>query len=97
MRERERELLYPDACGGDGRVWISQGYGKGYGTRDSCALHTTWLSCETLVDFWSALEDESRLSLFTMKEEDFIDRLTSRFFSLLIFNFFLDVFLSQCV
>ncbi|CDY64575.1 BnaCnng44110D [Brassica napus] len=82
VRERERELLYPDACGGDGRVWISQGYGKGYGTRDSCALHTTWLSCETLVDFWSALEDESRLSLFTMKEEDFIDRLTSRFFSL---------------
>ncbi|KAL0720432.1 hypothetical protein Bca4012_035031 [Brassica carinata] len=81
-RERERELLYPDACGGDGRVWISQGvsgYGKGYGTRESCALHTTWLSCDTLVDFWSALEDESRQSLFTMKEEDFIDKLTSRF------------------
>ncbi|KAJ4892139.1 Uncharacterized protein Rs2_31887 [Raphanus sativus] len=81
-RERERELLYPDACGGDGRIWISQGmsgYGKGHGTRESCALHTTWLSCDTLVDFWSALEDQSRQSLFTMKEEDFIDRLTSRF------------------
>ncbi|KAJ0258337.1 hypothetical protein HA466_0071440 [Hirschfeldia incana] len=81
-RERERELLYPDACGGDGRVWISQGvsgYGKGHGTRESCALHTTWLACDTLVDFWSALEDESRQSLFTMREEDFIDKLTSRF------------------
>ncbi|KAF8097805.1 hypothetical protein N665_0280s0008 [Sinapis alba] len=81
-RERERELLYPDACGGDGRVWISQGmsgYGKGHGTREACALHTRWLSCDTLVDFYSALEDESRHSLFTMKEEDFIGRLTSRF------------------
>ncbi|KAG5395677.1 hypothetical protein IGI04_017491 [Brassica rapa subsp. trilocularis] len=78
-RERERELLYPDACGGDGRVWISQGYGKGHGTREACALHTRWLSADTLVDFYSALEDQSRLSLFTMKEEDFIGRLTSRF------------------
>ncbi|KAJ0258336.1 Uncharacterized protein HA466_0071430 [Hirschfeldia incana] len=81
-REKERELLYPDACGGDGRVWISQGmsgYGKGHGTREACALHTRWLSCDTLVDFYSALEDESRQSLFTMKEEDFIGRLTSRF------------------
>ncbi|XP_056844714.1 uncharacterized protein LOC108811502 isoform X2 [Raphanus sativus] len=81
-RERERELLYPDACGGDGRVWISQGmsgYGKGHGTREACALHTRWLSCDTLAEFYSALEDESRQSLFTMKEEDFIGRLTSRF------------------
>ncbi|XP_048609273.1 uncharacterized protein LOC106450639 isoform X1 [Brassica napus] len=78
-RERERELLYPDACGGDGRVWISQSYGKGHGTREACALHTRWLSCDTLVDFYSALEDQSRQSLFTMKEEDFIGMLTSRF------------------
>ncbi|KAG6427007.1 hypothetical protein SASPL_111246 [Salvia splendens] len=81
-RERERELLYPDACGGGGRGWISQGiagYGRGHGTRETCALHTARLSVETLVDFWSALGEETRLSLLRMKEEDFIERLMYRF------------------
>ncbi|KAE8674283.1 metal tolerance protein 4 [Hibiscus syriacus] len=81
-RERERELLYPDACGGGGRGWISQGiasYGRGHGTRETCALHTARLSCDTLVDFWSALGEETRLSLLKMKEEDFIERLMYRF------------------
>jgi hypothetical protein len=81
-RERERELLYPDACGGGGRVWLSQGiagFGKGHGTRETCNLHTTRLSCDTLVDFWSALEEHSRQSLLRMKEEDFVERLTYRF------------------
>ncbi|KAF6151774.1 hypothetical protein GIB67_010348 [Kingdonia uniflora] len=78
VRERERELLYPDACGGGGRGWISQGmanYGRVHGTRETCALHTARLSCDTLVDFWSALGDETRRSLLRMKEEDFIERL----------------------
>ncbi|OVA03149.1 hypothetical protein BVC80_733g25 [Macleaya cordata] len=81
-RERERELLYPDACGGGGRGWISLGmanYGRGHGTRETCALHTARLSCDTLVDFWSALGDETRKSLLRMKEEDFIERLMYRF------------------
>uniref|UniRef100_A0A803LM20 Uncharacterized protein n=1 Tax=Chenopodium quinoa TaxID=63459 RepID=A0A803LM20_CHEQI len=81
-RERERELLYPDACGGGGRGWISQGipsYGRGHGTRETCALHTARLSCDTLVDFWSALGEETRHSLLRMKEEDFIERLVFRF------------------
>ncbi|XP_008797903.1 uncharacterized protein LOC103712958 isoform X1 [Phoenix dactylifera] len=81
-RERERELLYPDACGGGGRGWISQGmsnYGRGHGSRETCALHTARLSCDTLVDFWSALGDETRLSLLRMKEGDFMDRLMFRF------------------
>ncbi|KAL8456269.1 hypothetical protein ACS0TY_034472 [Phlomoides rotata] len=81
-RERERELLYPDACGGGGRGWISQGivgYGRGHGTRETCALHTARLSVETLVDFWSALGEETRQSLLRMKEEDFIERLMYRF------------------
>ncbi|KAJ7971425.1 Protein shisa-5 [Quillaja saponaria] len=80
-RERERELLYPDACGGGGRGWISQGiasYGRGHGTRETCALHTARLSCDTLVDFWSALGEETRQSLLRMKEEDFIERLMYR-------------------
>ncbi|KAJ1423289.1 hypothetical protein SESBI_12499 [Sesbania bispinosa] len=37
-----------DACGGGGRGWISQGivsYGRGHGTRETCALHTARLSC----------------------------------------------------
>ncbi|KAJ9558928.1 hypothetical protein OSB04_013542 [Centaurea solstitialis] len=81
-RERERELLYPDACGGGGRGWISQGmvgYGRGHGTRETCALHTARLSVETLVDFWSALGEETRYSLLRMKEEDFMERLMYRF------------------
>ncbi|XP_074582674.1 uncharacterized protein LOC141838938 [Curcuma longa] len=81
-REHERELLYPDACGGGGRGWISQGianYGKGHGSRETCALHTARHSCDTLVDFWSALGEETRLSLLRMKEEDFIERLIYRF------------------
>ncbi|CAL1372360.1 unnamed protein product [Linum trigynum] len=81
-RERERELLYPDACGGGGRGWISQGiasYGRGHGTRETCALHTARLSCDTLLDFWSALGEETRQSLLRMKEEDFIERLMYRF------------------
>ncbi|KAF8396034.1 hypothetical protein HHK36_017646 [Tetracentron sinense] len=80
-RDRERELLYPDACGGGGRGWISQGmlsYGRGHGTRETCALHTARLSCDTLVDFWSALGDDTRQSLLWMKEEDFIERLVHR-------------------
>jgi hypothetical protein len=80
-RERERELLYPDACGGGGRGWISQGmasYGRGHGTRETCALHTARLSCDTLMDFWSALGEETRQSLLRMKEEDFIERLMCR-------------------
>ncbi|XP_042494143.1 uncharacterized protein LOC122073612 isoform X2 [Macadamia integrifolia] len=80
-RERERELLYPDACGGGGRGWISQGaasYGRGHGIRETCALHTARLSCDTLVDFWSALGDDTRRSLLRMKEEDFIERLMYR-------------------
>ncbi|KAA8516961.1 hypothetical protein F0562_017221 [Nyssa sinensis] len=81
-RERERELLYPDACGGGGRGWISQGmagYGRGHGTRETCALHTARLSVDTLVDFWSALGEETRQSLLRIKEEDFIERLMYRF------------------
>ncbi|KAD7478219.1 hypothetical protein R6Q59_007668 [Mikania micrantha] len=81
-RERERELLYPDACGGGGRGWISQGmvgYGRGHGTRETCALHTARLSVDTLVDFWSALGEETRHSLLKMKEEDFMERLMYRF------------------
>ncbi|RCV43518.1 hypothetical protein SETIT_9G300200v2 [Setaria italica] len=81
-REREREMLYPDACGGGGRGWISPvipNYGRGHGTRDTCALHTARLSCDTLVDFWSALGEETRSSLLRMKEEDFIERLMHRF------------------
>ncbi|OIT31259.1 PREDICTED: uncharacterized protein LOC109208924 [Nicotiana attenuata] len=81
-RERERELLYPDACGGGGRGWISHGmtsYGRGHGTRETCALHTARLSVDTLVDFWSALGEETRQSLLRMKEEDFIERLLYRF------------------
>lgn len=80
-RERERELLYPDACGGGGRGWISQGmagFGRGHGNRETCALHTARLSCDTLVDFWSALGEETRQSLLRMKEEDFIERLMYR-------------------
>ncbi|XP_030525746.1 uncharacterized protein LOC115737657 isoform X2 [Rhodamnia argentea] len=80
-RERERELLYPDACGGGGRGWISQNttnYGRGHGMRETCALHTARLSCDTLVDFWSALGEETRQSLLRMKEEDFIERLMYR-------------------
>ncbi|KAF7146886.1 hypothetical protein RHSIM_Rhsim03G0003200 [Rhododendron simsii] len=81
-RERERALLYPDACGGGGRGWMSQGmagYGRGHGTRETCALHTAKLSVDTLVDFWSALGEETRQSLLRMKEEDFIERLMYRF------------------
>ncbi|XP_057509320.1 LOW QUALITY PROTEIN: uncharacterized protein LOC130791970 [Actinidia eriantha] len=81
-RERERELLYPDACGGGGRGWTSQGmagYGRGHGTRETCALHSARLSVDTLVDFWSALGEETRQSLLRMKEEDFIERLMYRF------------------
>lgn len=75
-------MLYPDACGGGGRGWISQGiasYGRGHGTRETCALHTARLSCDTLVDFWSALGGETRHSLLRMKEEDFIERLMYRY------------------
>ncbi|GLT96216.1 hypothetical protein SLE2022_138580 [Rubroshorea leprosula] len=82
LRERERELHYPDACGGGGRGWISQGfvsYGRGHGTRETCALHTARLSCDTLVEFWSALGEETQQSLLRMKEEDFIERLMYRF------------------
>ncbi|TYJ18662.1 hypothetical protein E1A91_A09G138600v1 [Gossypium mustelinum] len=82
-RERERELLYPDACGGGGRGWISQGiasYGRGHGAREACALHTSRLSCDTFMDFWSALGEETQQSLLRMKEEDFIERLIYRCF-----------------
>ncbi|XP_041998393.1 uncharacterized protein LOC121748229 [Salvia splendens] len=81
-RERERNLLYPDACGGGFRRWISQGmtgYGRGHGTRETCALHTARLSVVTLVDFWSALGEETQQSLLRMKEEDFLERLMYRF------------------
>ncbi|CAL4921662.1 unnamed protein product [Urochloa decumbens] len=80
-REREREMLYPDACGGGGRGWISQGMAnyRGHGTREMCALHTAHLSCDTLVDFWSALGEETRSSLLRIKEEDFIEKLMCRF------------------
>ncbi|EPS71588.1 hypothetical protein M569_03168, partial [Genlisea aurea] len=80
-RETEREMLYPDACGGDRRGWISQGnarYGKCHATRETCALHNAKLSVETLVKFWSH-EEETRESLLRMKEEDFIERLMYRF------------------
>ncbi|KAL0925765.1 hypothetical protein M5K25_004135 [Dendrobium thyrsiflorum] len=82
QREHDRELLYPDACGGGGRGWISQGlanYGRVHGARETCALHTSRLSCDTLLDFWSALGDETRSALLHMKEEDFIERLMYRF------------------
>ncbi|XP_075511364.1 uncharacterized protein LOC142547135 [Primulina tabacum] len=82
-RERERELLYPDACGGSGRGWISQGvagYGRVHGIRETCALHTARLSVETLADFWAALGKETQQSLLRMKEDDFVERLMYRFY-----------------
>ncbi|KAJ7543153.1 hypothetical protein O6H91_09G027200 [Diphasiastrum complanatum] len=80
-RERERELLYPEACGGCGRGWISLsgGNGKAHGMKETCALHNARFSCETLVDFWSALGEETRYHLLRMKEEDFIEELRIRF------------------
>ncbi|KAI4341282.1 hypothetical protein MLD38_026022 [Melastoma candidum] len=82
-RERQRVLLYPDACGGEGgRGWISQGTttnGRGHGTREACAIHTARLSRDTLLDFWTALGEEARQTLLRMKEEDFIERLIHRF------------------
>ena len=81
-RERERELLYPDACGGGGRGWISQGgpsFARAHSLKETCALHTARLSCDALVDFWSALGEETRRSLLRMKEEDFVDRLMFRY------------------
>ncbi|KAI3683646.1 hypothetical protein L1987_84157 [Smallanthus sonchifolius] len=81
-RERECELLYPDACGGGGRGWISRGmvgHGRGHGTRETCALHTARLSVDTLIDFWSTLGEETRYSLLRMKEEDFMERLMYMF------------------
>ncbi|KAK8336891.1 hypothetical protein V6Z11_A09G152500 [Gossypium hirsutum] len=69
-RERERELLYPDACGGGG-----------HGAREACALHTSRLSCDTFMDFWSALGEETQQSLLRMKKEDFIERLIYRCFN----------------
>ena len=80
-REKQRKLLYPNACGGGGRGWISQGitgYGKVHVTRETCALHTARLSVETLVNFWSSLRAETQQSLLRMKEEDFIERLMFR-------------------
>ncbi|KAM0021238.1 hypothetical protein Hdeb2414_s0024g00648661 [Helianthus debilis subsp. tardiflorus] len=80
-KRAERELLYPDACGGGGRGWISQGmmgYGRGHLTRETCALHNFRLSVDTLVDFWSALGEETPHSLLKMKEEDFMERLMYR-------------------
>lgn len=80
-REKERELLYPDACGGGGRGWIShgtQGYGRVHVARETCALHTDRISCDTLVDFWSALAKETHQGLLRMKEEDFVGKLMYR-------------------
>lgn len=74
-------MLYLDACGGESRGWISQGitgYGGGHGVRETCALHTAKISCNTLVDFWSALGEGTQKSLLSMKEEDFKERLTDR-------------------
>lgn len=82
-RERERELLYPNACGEGKRGWISQGVasnGKGNVVRETCAFHTAKISCETLVDYWSGLNDESRQSLLQMEEEDFVAKLTYRLY-----------------
>ncbi|KAJ1432853.1 hypothetical protein SESBI_06393 [Sesbania bispinosa] len=78
-RERERELLYPDACGGGGRGWISQGivsYGRGHGDKGEpvpCILpgfHVIhwWI-------FGQHWVRKTRQSLLRMKEEDFIERL----------------------
>ena len=55
-------MLYLDACGAHGRGWISQGMAhyRGHVTREMHALHTAYLSCDTLVDFWSALGEETR-------------------------------------
>lgn len=55
------------------------GYGRSHGTRETCALHTARLSVDTLVDFWSALGEETRHSLLKMKEEDFMERLMYRY------------------
>eukprot|EP00897_Mesotaenium_endlicherianum_P010204 jgi/Mesen1/9211/ME000591S08543 len=100
QREHERELLYPDACGGGDKGWMvhsssnnsnsshhnTHGHnqtagpgGRAHNPKESCALHTARLSCEALVDFWSALGEETRRSLLRMKEEDFIERLMFRF------------------
>ncbi|GAQ85125.1 hypothetical protein KFL_002200100 [Klebsormidium nitens] len=91
VRERERELLYPDACGGfKGQggskvtLWSpgkepSQCAPRHHNPKESCALHKAKLSCEALVDFWGALGEETRASLLRMKEEDFIERLIKRF------------------
>ncbi|KAK3144920.1 hypothetical protein QOZ80_4AG0319740 [Eleusine coracana subsp. coracana] len=69
-RERERKTRYPDACSAGGR---------GYGTREMCALHTARPSCDTLENFLSPLGEETRSSLLLMREEYFIEKLTHRF------------------
>ncbi|XP_074349464.1 uncharacterized protein LOC141689174 isoform X1 [Apium graveolens] len=72
-RERERKLSNPNACGVGGRRW------KGPGSRETCAVHNARLPLEKMVDFWSALGKESRVSLLKMKKEDFMERLVYRF------------------
>ncbi|KAM0031863.1 hypothetical protein Hdeb2414_s0016g00498961 [Helianthus debilis subsp. tardiflorus] len=80
-KRAERELLYTDECGGGGRGWISQGmmgYGRGHLTRGTCALHIARRSVDTLVDFWSALGEETLHSLLKM-EEDFMEHQMYRY------------------
>ena len=71
--ERERELRSPNSCGVGGRRW------KGPARREACAAHTIPLSLDQLVEFWSVQVEETRQSLFRMKEEDFVGHLLVRF------------------
>ena len=86
-RERERQLLYPDSCGGGGRGWMGTRSGRGHNLKETCALHTARLSCDVLVDFWSALGEDTRRSLLRMKEEDFVARLNFRYYTSVAFLF----------
>ncbi|XP_017258824.1 uncharacterized protein LOC108227935 isoform X1 [Daucus carota subsp. sativus] len=70
--ERERELRSPNSCGVGGRRW------KGPARREACAAHTIPLSLDQLVEFWSVQVEETRQSLFRMKEEDFVGHLLVR-------------------
>lgn len=59
-------------------VQVTAGHGRPHISRETCALHTARLPVNTLVDFWSAIGDETQYSLMRMKEEDFIERLVYR-------------------
>mmetsp|Transcript_9815 Transcript_9815/g.35969 ORF Transcript_9815/g.35969 Transcript_9815/m.35969 type:complete len:955 (-) Transcript_9815:138-3002(-) len=72
QRMKQQALLHAVS---DGLACCGYGWSRRiYGSK-ACSLHTRHCSCEVLTEYWNSMSEPMRTGLFTLPEQDFVEKL----------------------